>query len=85
MKRSYVYKIIKEAFEDAGVMFRSDDNDIELMEYDIDSVQFIQAIVTIEDMLGIELPEQLLLLDRYPTLESFSESIYDFKTEMYDE
>ena len=45
---------------DMGILVPDDNNDIDLSEYIIDSLQFISFIVEIENKFGIEIPDELL-------------------------
>ena len=72
-----VYLIVKEAFEQAGIVFSPDDDDLVLSEYITDSIQYITSIVNIENALDIEVPDEYLLPERMSTLKAFSEALTD--------
>ena len=76
MQEKEIYNIVKEAFEQAGILFSSDE-DIMLSEYVVDSIQYITSIVNIENALGIEVPNELLLPEKMQTLKAFSSVLVD--------
>lgn len=69
-------KIVK-AFENAGIMFSTEDDDPVLEDYFEDSVQYITAIVEIENALEIEVPDEFLLPENMQTLDTFSRSMME--------
>lgn len=70
-----IYVKVKEAFEQSGIMFSPNDDDPVLSEYISDSIQYITAIVNIENALEIEVPDELLLPEQMKTLKSFSRAL----------
>ena len=56
-----------------GVIIDETDKDVDLREYIIDSIQFITAIVEIEQCFSIHFPDELLL---YNTFESLNGLVY---------
>lgn len=59
-------------FKNLGVELDNSENDIDLREYFEDSLMFISAIVEIENFFDIEIPEELLLYDKFSSINSFS-------------
>lgn len=53
------------------------EHDIDLRDYVEDSIQFISAVVEIENQLDIELPEELLSFDSLSSFQAFSMSIWE--------
>jgi acyl carrier protein len=51
------------------------ENDIDLREYIIDSIQFINFIVEIEREMNIEFPDEFLLFDKIASINGFSSII----------
>ena len=68
---------IIQALDNIGVFVESQEEDLDLREYILDSVQFISAIIQIEDEFGIEIPSELLLHDNLASFNSFSKMIED--------
>ena len=58
-----------------GILVPDDNNDIDLSEYIIDSLQFISFIVEIENKFGIEIPDELLNIENLKSLNGFSQLI----------
>lgn len=59
-----VRKLILDFFEENGVYMGevNENDDIDLHEYIADSMQYVYFIVELEKKLGIELPDEALLL-----------------------
>lgn len=53
------------------------DQDVDLRDYIEDSIQFISAVVEIENQLEIELPDELLAYDCLASFHAFSMSIWE--------
>lgn len=51
-----IEKILKECFAENGIIVKEYDKELEM-----DSIQYISLIVSIEQMFGIEYPEDMLL------------------------
>ena len=59
---------VLECFLNIGVVIDSTEDDIDLKEYIVDSMQFIIAIVEIERIFSIEFPDELLLYETFDSL-----------------
>lgn len=59
---------VLECFLNIGVVIDSTEDDIDLKEYIVDSMQFITAIVEIERIFSIEFPDELLLYETFDSL-----------------
>ena len=55
-----------------GIEIDANEKDVDLRGYFEDSLVFISAIVEFENFLGIEIPDELLLYDKFSSLNSFS-------------
>lgn len=55
-----------------GIEIDANEKDVDLRGYFEDSLMFISAIVEFENFLGIEIPDELLLYDKFSSLNSFS-------------
>ena len=53
------------------------EQDIDLRDYIEDSIQFISAVVEIENQLEIELPDELLTYDCLASFHAFSMSVWE--------
>ena len=47
------------------------ENDVNLLEYGIDSLQFIEFVVSIEEEFDIVIPDEVLLMDNISSLNGF--------------
>lgn len=64
---------VLDAIEDMGLFIkREDEEDINLQEYIIDSLQFISFIIELEKAFNIEFPDELLLYDNIQSLNGLS-------------
>lgn len=70
-----IYEKVKIAIEESGVVFSKEDEDPVLSDYFLDSVQYISAIVNIENALDIEIPDEFLLPEQMKTLKSFCQTL----------
>ena len=56
-------------FEEVGIFIDENEDDINLGEYNIDSISFISVIVSIEELYEIEIPDEYL---NYAVFSSFN-------------
>lgn len=71
-------KII-ECLENIGIeVDRQTEDDIDLREYINDSLIFISVIIELEKMLDIEIPDEMLLLENFASLNSFTIELQDY-------
>lgn len=63
-----------EILEESGLYVerKSSEEDIDLREYIVDSVQFMSFIVEIESQLNIEIPDEVLAYDSLASLNGFA-------------
>lgn len=47
------------------------ENDVNLLEYGVDSLQFIEFVVSIEEEFDIVIPDEVLLMDNISSLNGF--------------
>ena len=66
---------IIESLDEIGIVIEDDEKDFDLQEYIVDSLQFISLVVTIEQKLNIEMPENLLLYERMKSFNGYCEAI----------
>lgn len=62
-----------------GIDVDYNEDDFDLSEFIIDSVQFISLIVEIENVLGFELPDEFLLLDKYRSFNALCIALTDIR------
>lgn len=74
-----MFEIIVGALEETGICqdikperMVDDDYDVNLQEYITDSMSFISFIIILEEKLGIELPDDLLLYDSIRSMKAFA-------------
>ena len=81
-----IYKIIIDVLEEMGyLIFEKEDEDFDISSYILDSLQFIDFIIRIEENLGKELSEDFLLYDLLLSAKGFSNKILGFLSENEDE
>jgi len=59
--------------------------DIDLSEYIEDSIQFITVIIELEKEFVVEWPDNLLLIDKFSSLENLASVIYELQTQNWSE
>lgn len=65
--------MIQKSLEESGILISVDGmEDINLAEYEMDSLTFVNFIVTLEEELGIAIPDQYLNVDVLQSLEGFT-------------
>ena len=74
-----MYETIITALEEIGICvdadvsrLQKDDYDINLQEYINDSITFITFIIQLEEKLGIELPDDMVLYGQIASIKSFA-------------
>lgn len=70
-----IKRIIKEELENLGVIIEINDDDLDLNDIDINSLTFITFIVNLEERLAIEIPDELLSMEAFKSLNGFSTMI----------
>lgn len=65
-----VRKKLSEILYDMGFSIDSE-NDVNLLEYGMDSLQFIEFIISVEEELGIIIPDEALLMENISSLNGF--------------
>ena len=71
MNLSSVDKAVIQCMNDIGIIVDEEDlrcTDVNLLDYDIDSIMFISLLVNIEEKLGISIPDEYLA---YEILSSY--------------
>lgn len=68
---------IIDVLNEEGICIEYKGEDLDLREYIIDSLQYISFIVDIENVFGIEIPDEYLIYDSIASLHSFSNVIKD--------
>ena len=57
-----------ECFSNIGLLIEPQDDDVDLKEYILDSLQFVTAIVEIERVFSIEFPDGMLMYSVFDSL-----------------
>lgn len=67
------HKNIQNALSNIGILIDEEtiDEDIDLTEYILDSLQFVSFIIELENELNIELPVEVLQYDKIRSLNGF--------------
>jgi acyl carrier protein len=65
--------IITNVLEEMGIPIEvgGEDEDVDLREYILDSLQFVEFVVMIEEKLGTELTDEILVYDNLSSLNGF--------------
>ena len=81
-----IKKQIFEIFDVNGIYIEPDDTgeDIDLREYLVDSIQYVYFIVELEERLGVELPDEILIYDNLASLNGFVNMVAQFCEEEDD-
>jgi len=56
--------IVYEVIDEMGIYIDITEEDFDLSEYIVDSLQFLTFVINLEERLGIEIPDDLLLYDK---------------------
>ena len=64
-----------ECLDELGILIDSEEQDINLQEYIIDSLQFISFILAIEQKLNIEMPDEMLLYEKIESFNGYCEAV----------
>lgn len=72
-----VKKYIFEILDENGVYIAPSDidMDLDLREYIVDSLQYVYFIVELENRLGLELPDQILLYENLASINGFANMV----------
>ena len=77
VNKAALRRIVLNCFEQAGIVLEPSQEDYDLTEYIESSAQFISSLVTIEDVLDIEIPDAFLAVENIRSFHSFCELLYD--------
>ena len=81
MNKAALRKIVLNCFKEAGIFLDPSQEDCDLTEYIESSAQFVSALVTIEDVLDIEIPDAFLAVENIRSFHSFCDLLYDLTVE----
>ena len=72
-----IKKCIFDILDENGIYIDSGEmeEDLDLREYILDSLQYVYIIVELEDRLGMELPDDVLLYDNLASINGFANMI----------
>ena len=79
-----IKKCIFDILDENGIYIDSNEmeEDLDLREYILDSLQYVYIIVELEDRLGLELPDEVLLYENLASINGFANMISDRQQEM---
>ncbi len=72
-----IRKRIIEALNDVGVILMNDEDDVDISELITDSLQWISFIISLEDRMGVEWPDELVLIDNFTSLNALVRLVFD--------
>ena len=72
MDESKIKDILIEEMENLGIIIDASAEDIDLLNKGIDSITFISFIVSIEERLNIEIPDEYLRIEALNSFNGFS-------------
>lgn len=76
LRQREVKKQIVEVLQESGIIVDYDKNgDADLSVYVEDSIHFISMVVSLEEKLGIEFPDELLILEAFQSLNALANAL----------
>ncbi|MEG2291722.1 MAG: phosphopantetheine-binding protein [Romboutsia sp.] len=66
-----VKDVVIKCFEDVGIILDNTEEDVNLVEYGVDSLTIISIIVEIEERLSIHVSDEYLNLENFQSLRGF--------------
>ena len=82
MDESKIKDILIEEMENLGIIIGASAEDIDLLNKGIDSITFISFIVSIEERLNIEIPDEYLRIEALNSFNGFSHLVYSLVNEI---
>ncbi|WP_124068014.1 acyl carrier protein [Clostridium sp. E02] len=70
---NYLYKIIRRLTGDERLLLNEE---TVLEDLQLDSITYIEIFIDIEENFAFEFDDEMLLIEKYPTLQELSEYIY---------
>lgn len=70
-----VKKKLHEVMDEVGIWMEDDETELKMSEIISDSFQYISFIVAVEQAFGVELPEEMLIIDELKSFNNFAECI----------
>ncbi|MGM0124416.1 hypothetical protein IGI37_001793 [Enterococcus sp. AZ194] len=74
---------IIQALGNVGITIRNESSDVDIREYINDSLQYMLALVELEDQFGIEFSEDFYTLDLFASLNNLIIVVSNFQKEMF--
>ena len=81
MTEKDIKEIILSILTEMGILVTDCEDDLDLTELIVNSIDFIAFFIELEDALEIDLPAQLLHLDNIKSINSFAKKIKQYKIE----
>ena len=76
--------IMLSCLNDIGI-FLEEEEDFDLREYIVESLQFVSYILCLEEALGIEIPDELLIYDKMTSFNGYCNAIESVYADNYKE
>lgn len=75
---------IFEIFDQAGIYIAENEleQDLDLRDYLVDSIQFVYFVVELEAKLDIELPDYILIYDNLSSINGFANMVLNYWEEL---
>lgn len=75
---------IFEIFDEAGIYIAENEleQDLDLRDYLVDSIQFVYFVVELEAKLDIELPDYILIYDNLSSINGFANMVLNYWEEL---
>ena len=75
---------IFEIFDEAGIYIAENEleQDLDLRDYLVDSIQFVYFVVELEAKLDIELPDYILIYDNLSSINGFAYMVLNYWEEL---
>lgn len=78
MKSKDIYDVLCSILDEMGFVIFESEDDFDISEYIVDSLQFISFIIEIEKKLSVDLPDDFLLYEILNSAVGLSNKISDF-------
>ena len=69
--------IVYEVIDEMGIYVDTEEEDFDLSEYIVNSLQFLTFVLNLEERLGIEIPDDLLLYDKMYSFNGYCRMLSD--------
>ena len=77
MEFDKIRKVILKLLENNGIVIESDEGDLDLRNYSIDSIMFISFIVDLENEFSIAIPDEYLTIELLQSIDGLTNLIIE--------